>query len=65
MDGMVNWEASTTADGDRFTQNRSLNNKMKSTKSFDNYLLRKANRAKLKAEDKKKRQTAQASIASH
>jgi len=65
MDGMVNWEASTTADGDRFSQNGSSNNKTKSTKSFDDYLLKKAARAKLKNEERKKRQSIPLTNTSH
>ena len=65
MDGMVNWEASTTADGDRFSQNGNSNYKIKSTKSFDDYLLKKAARAKLKNEERKKRQSIPLTNTSH
>ncbi len=65
MDGMVNWEASTTSDADRFSQESGQNLESKSTKSFDEYLQKKEIRAKLKIEAKKSKSTAQSSNAHH
>ncbi len=54
MDGMVNWEA-TSSDADRFTTDQNnKNGSNKSTKAFDNYLTRKKERAEKKALAKKK-----------
>ena len=61
MDGLVNWEASQTSDGERFAldiNGRSVNDK--GTKAFDSYLKRKKIRATAKKSDKEK--SSQASI---
>ncbi len=54
LDGMVNWEASTTSDADRFSQNDDKTNLNNGTKCFDNYLEKKRKREKFKLEAKKK-----------
>ena len=54
LDGMVNWEASTTSDADRFSQNDDKSNLNNGTKCFDNYLEKKRKREKFKLEAKKK-----------
>ena len=41
MDGLVNWESSQTADGERFSKNKSSAGGKKSLKSFDLYVKRK------------------------
>ena len=45
MDGLVNWEASTTSDAERFSQERNSVKGDKNLKSFDVYLKRKEIRA--------------------
>ena len=45
LDGLVNWESSTTADADRFSQKLNGEVKNKSLKSFEIYLEKKAIRA--------------------
>ena len=65
VDGMVNWEASTTSDADRFSQSSDQNLQSKSTKLFDEYLKKKAIRAKLKIEKKKNKAVLHSSNAHH
>ena len=45
MDGLVNWEASSAEDGDRFSKDAYDPNENKGKKSFDAYLKRKEIRA--------------------
>ena len=49
IDGMTNWE-NTSSDGDRFSGQSVHGRVSKSLKSFDNYLEKKAKRAKAKME---------------
>ena len=53
MDGLVNWEASTTSDAERFSQERNSAKGDKNLKSFDVYLRRKEIRAAAKKQAKK------------
>ena len=60
MDGLVNWESSQTADGERFSKNKSSAGGKKSLKSFDLYVKRKEKRAAeklLKINNKEKRKS--------
>tara|TARA_B100001769_G_C22108818_1_gene599397 strand:- start:123 stop:1769 length:1647 start_codon:yes stop_codon:yes gene_type:complete len=54
MDGLVNWEGSQTQDGERFNLNSNHQNQNadKGTICFDNYLIRKKNRALEKAKSR-------------
>ena len=54
MDGLVNWEGSQTQDGERFSlkSNNQNQNAEKGTICFDNYLIRKKNRALEKAKSR-------------
>ena len=49
MDGLVNWESSQTADGERFSKNKSSAGGKKSLKSFDLYVKRKEKKEQLKS----------------
>ena len=53
MDGLVNWEASTTSDAARFSQERNSAKGDKNLKSFDVYLRRKEIRAAAKKQAQK------------
>ena len=56
MEGVTNWENSSS-DGDRFSQQESVNgNGRKNLKSFDQYLVKKQKRAKEKLEKAKNKQ---------
>ena len=54
MDGLVNWEGSQTQDGERFSlkSNNQNQNADKGTICFDNYLIKKKNRALEKAKSR-------------
>ena len=54
MDGLVNWEASSTSDADRFAQEYSDTKGNKNLKNFDVYLKRKEIRAAAKKATKKR-----------
>ena len=54
MDGLVNWEASTTSDAERFSQERNSAKGDKNLKSFDVYLKRKETRAVARKASKQK-----------
>ena len=54
MDGMVNWEASSTSDAERFSQDDNGTKGNKNLENFDVYLKRKEIRAVAKKATKKK-----------
>jgi radical SAM superfamily enzyme YgiQ (UPF0313 family) len=56
MDGLVNWEASTTSDAERFSQERNSAKENKNLKNFDVYLRRKEIRAAARKANKKENQ---------
>ena len=51
-EAIVNWEASTTSDGDRFSLKNGKEDSRKTLKSFDEYLEKKELRKLMKAQSK-------------